>query len=38
MDDLQDVIEAMETGVCPQCGCEVDNGTEDCENIIHDMV
>ncbi len=38
MDDLSEAFEALETGICPQCGCEVDGGTDDCTNIIHDMV
>ena len=36
-EDLQDVQEALDTGICPQCGCEIDGGAEDCTNPIHNM-
>jgi hypothetical protein len=36
--DLADMQEAVETGICPICGCEIDNGADDCTNPIHDMV
>lgn len=35
--DLQDMQQAMEDGICPCCGMEIDNGTEDCSNPIHDL-
>lgn len=35
--DLEDMEQAMEDGLCPRCGMEIDNGAEDCSNPIHDL-
>lgn len=37
IDDLSDAQEALDTGICPQCGCEIDGGDEECTNIIHSL-
>ena len=36
-DDLTDAFDALDSGICPQCGCEIDNGADGCTNPIHDM-
>lgn len=35
--DHENMKLAMEDGVCPVCGMEIDNGTEDCDNPIHEL-